>query len=101
MLPARSRFAPWALPIPRTPAALRALVSRTAVKVTAATFPRALETAINVDEQRCARATAVVQAHVRCARELVILFPVDEQRCARASLQARASPATSDLPARA
>lgn len=97
MLPARSCFATWALPSPRTPSVLRALVSRTSVKITAAVCPRALDRAFIVDEQRCSHPIDVVQAHVRHTRGLVVLFPVDEQRSARASVQAPASPATSDV----
>ena len=77
---------------PRAVAMLQAHASRTPVKITSATFPRAPATAIIVGERRCARARQVIDDNERCARELATSFIADEQRSARANPRARAAP---------
>ena len=76
---------------PHVVTVLRAAVSRTPVKNVSASCPRALATAVIVDEQRPARAFEVSDQHQRRARELAASFNVDEQRPARANPHACAT----------
>ena len=87
-------------PGPLALAVVRALVSRTSVKIPAPAYPRAIRRAFNGGEQRSARARDVVNDDERLARGPAASNIAAEQRCARAIADAPAAPAISVVPTR-